>query len=84
MIGVGFTGATSEKVAELIHQFFEVVELLEEEIRVESEKWEIEVVVARSLGQRVSTEAMVCEFQQRARLKGLVVAFNLNQGHLMF
>lgn len=51
-----------EEVAELVRWFLEVVKLLEEEVRVKSEGWAVKVVVARSLGWRVSTEAMAREF----------------------
>lgn len=73
-----------KEVAELVQQFPTLVKLLEEEVRMESERWAAEVVVARSLGRRVSTEVVVRKFWQRERLKGEVVSFNLEQGHLMF
>lgn len=60
------------------------MELLREEVKVESKGWMAERVVARSLGRRVSMEVVACEFRQWARLKGEVAAFNLEHGYLMF
>lgn len=39
-----------EEVAELFHHFPEVMELPREEVRVESEGWAVETLVAQSLG----------------------------------
>lgn len=51
-------------MVKLVHQFLEVVELLEEEVREKSEGWAIKVVVARSLDQRISMEEVAHEFRQ--------------------
>ena len=60
-----------------------MVELSEEEIRVEMEGWAASAVVPRSLDQRVVVEAVIKEFGQQAALKGEVVVYNMEQGHLM-
>lgn len=48
------------------------------------EEWLAKGLVARTLSQRVLVEVAVCEFRQCASLKGDIVAFNLEQGFLMF
>lgn len=66
-----------EEVAKLVHRFPKVVELSEEKVKVESKGLVAKAMVAR----RVFTKTMAHEFQQRARLKGMVAAFNMNQGY---
>lgn len=73
-----------EEVEELIRWFSEIMELLKEEERVESEGWATLAIVAKSLGRRVAVEMMVREFQLQARLKGDVVGYDLEQGYLLF
>lgn len=66
-----------KEVAELTQYFLDVAQLSEEEVRVEIEGWMVESLVAKSLGQRVLVEVVVHKFRQWARLKGEVMAFNL-------
>lgn len=51
-----------EEVEELVRWFSKMVDLLEEEVRVESEGWVASMVVVRSPGWMVAMEAVVKEF----------------------
>ena len=72
-----------EEVAELIQRLPEIVKL-PEEVQVETVEWAATAVVARRLGRRVSAEAAITELRQRAGVKGEVVGYNLELGHLLF
>ncbi|KAG1328218.1 hypothetical protein COCNU_01G021520 [Cocos nucifera] len=52
-----------EEVENLVRRFLEVVELPEDEVRVETEEWMATTVVARGLGRRVAAEATIREFR---------------------
>ena len=74
---------SSEEVAELIRWFSEIVKL-PKEVQVETTEWAATAVVARSLGRCVSMEAVIIELRQWAGVKGEVVGYNLELGHLLF
>lgn len=48
---------------ELARWFPKIMELLEEEVRLESEGWVAIAVVARSLGRRVVVDTMVRDYR---------------------
>lgn len=50
MVSIDFTGAITGNSGRAGSSFLEVVELLEEKVRVEFEGWAAKIVVARSLG----------------------------------
>lgn len=73
-----------EEVAELDRHYPEVVELPEDEAKRETDDLLSRGLVARNLRWRVQAEATACMFWLHARLKGDIVAYNLEQEFLLF
>ena len=71
-------------IEELIRRFSKVVQLSMEDVRADTEAWMTTAVVAKSLGRRVEVEAAIQEFRAWTGIKGEVVGFILDQGHLLF